>query len=698
MKKKVINLFKKHPGSAFKNKEVAKKIHIKDPEDYSLLKATLYKLYEDGFLVKKGKRYKLNTLPESNRLTGVFQIHPDGYGFVTVSNKKIGDIFIAERHTGTAFDGDKVEVLLFAKQKGKNLAGQITRIIERKRREIIGTLHKSKSFYYVTPDSFHIHRDIYIDKNDLNNASVNEKVIVGEINWDSSMHNPEGIIKAILGEEGSHKAEIASLANEFNLPVDFPAKVLDESNKIELVISDDELRERLDLRDDLTFTIDPVDAKDFDDALSIRLLDNGNYEVGVHIADVSHYIKKDSALDVQAKLRGNSVYLVGHVIPMLPEKLSNGICSLVPGKDRLTYSIIFEITLKGKVVKYDIVKTVIKSKRRFTYKEAQQIIETDNGHLSQEINWLNNLAGSLRKARIKAGSIEFFTPEVSFELDESGKPLSVTPRVIKESNMLVEEFMLLANRTIAEHFSYPQNNSRNSMVYRIHEKPELEKLDEFSQFIRSLGYSFNSHSLSDSKELQKLISQVKGSEEEAVVNELAIRSMAKAVYSVSNTGHFGLGFKYYTHFTSPIRRYADLLTHRMIHRYMQKKDGVVYSLEQLEEICDHISACERTAVTAERQSVKMKQIDYLKDRLGEQFHAVISGVMSFGIFIKITDILAEGLIRVGDLEGDFYVYDEKKYALIGRHTKKRFRLGDKLTVKLVRVDQDQLELDFITVD
>jgi len=698
MKKKIEKLFLKNPRASFKNKEVAKKLHIREGEDYNLLKSTLYKYYEEGFLIKKGKRYQLNDVPDSNKLSGTFQIHPDGYGFIRVANKKIDDIFIAERYTGTAFDGDKVEVILFAKQKGKNLAGQITNVVKRKRREIIGTLHKSKSFYFITPDDFHIHRDIYIDKEKLNGARVNDKVVIANIIWDSSMHNPEGVISKVLGEEGSQDAELEAIAREYNLQVEFSSAAIKETNKINFELADDELKSRLDLRDAVIFTIDPVDAKDFDDALSVEMLENGNLKVGVHIADVSHYVKKKSALDKEANNRGNSVYLVGQVIPMLPEKLSNGICSLVPNKDRLTFSVIFEMTNKGKVVRYEIVKTIINSKRRYTYEEVQQIIETKRGEFSEDIIVLNNLAKILRKARVKKGSIEFFTPEVKFELDEFGKPLAVVRKEIKESNMLVEEFMLLANKTIAEHFSLQQIPGSKAFVYRVHDKPEPEKIEEFSQFVRSLGYTFHSSSSADSKEFQKLIVQVKGSEEEAVVNELAIRSMAKAVYSTKNVGHFGLGFKNYTHFTSPIRRYSDLLVHRMIFSSLKNKGGIVYSLEQLTEICDHISACERTAIAAERQSVKMKQVEFLKDKLGEEFQAVVSGVMNFGIFIKIIDILAEGLIRVKDLEGDFYVYDEKNYALIGRHTKKRFRLGDRLSVKLVRVDSDRLELDFITVD
>ncbi|UCH66728.1 MAG: ribonuclease R [Ignavibacterium sp.] len=698
MKKKVESFFKSNPGSAFKNKEIAKRLEIRDAEDYALLKKTLHKLLKDEFLFRKGKRYQINLLPDNNHLRGKFNIHPDGYGFVVPNRKKVIHIFIAERNIGTAFDGDIVEVVLFAKQKGKNLEGQITKVVERKRKEIIGTLQKSKSFYFITPDDLHFQRDIYIDESNLNDAKEGDKVIVGDILWDTSMLNPEGVVLEVLGKKGSKISEVLSITREYNIPYKFSSKVLKECEDIEIELSDAEIKRRADFRDDNIFTIDPVDAKDFDDALSVKILENGNLNIGVHIADVSHYVEKDSAPDIDAKLRGNSVYLVGEVVPMLPENLSNGICSLVPNKDRLTYSVIFELTKRGKVVSFEFVKSIINSKRRFTYEEVQEIIETGKGDFSDEIILLNNLAKAIRKKRIKEGSIEFHTPEVVFELDSDGKPINAVRKELKESNMLVEEFMLLANRTVARNFLWPNKSNGKSFIYRIHEKPDKDKIKEFARFVKTLGYSFNPDSFSDSKEIQRLINQVKNSEEDGVINELAIRSMAKAVYSIKNIGHFGLGFKHYTHFTSPIRRYSDLIVHRLVYSYSQKKTRTDYSLEQLREISDHVSGCERNAIEAERHSVKIKQVEYLQDKVGEIFHAVISGVTYYGIFVEITDILAEGLIRVRDLEGDFYVYDEKKYSLIGRYNKKRYRLGDKLLVKLVRADLGKYELDFIIVE
>lgn len=694
MKKKLISFFKQNPNRLFKSKEIAKRLKIPDGHDYEALKAMLHQLYEEDFISKSGKRFKLNSIPIGNRITGTLKINQGGYGFVIPDKKETGDIFIAARSLSTAFSGDKVDVTLFAKQKGKNLEGQIVKVVKRKRDEIVGTLRKSNSFYFVKPDEPEIHRDIYINELKLNGAQKGDKVIAGNFIWDTSMLNPEGEILEVIGKSGSKEVEARSLAREFGLPYKFPENIIAEAEEISGDLSDEEIRKRVDFRDKNVFTIDPEDAKDFDDALSVEELDNGNLQIGIHIADVSHYVRMGNQLDKQALKRGNSVYLVGEVIPMLPEKLSNNLCSLVPNKDRLTYSVIAELTFRGKLVKYDIKKTVINSKRRFSYEEAQRIIDSEEGDYAEELIKLNNLASILRKKRFKDGGIEFFTPEIKFRLDENGKPVEIYTKEMKESNMLIEEYMLLANKIVAKHIGFPVKNAR-PFIYRIHDLPDKERIYEFARFVKSLGYSFDPNSSSQTREFMKLIEQVKGKEEEALVNELAIRSMAKAIYSVKNIGHYGLGFKYYAHFTSPIRRYADLMVHRLLFDYETNRNRQIYSLTNLDEISEHISLCERNAIDAERQSVKLKQIEYLKDHIGEEFHAVISGIIHFGIFVKIIDNLAEGLIRLRDLEGDFYVYDEKKYALIGRVSKKQFRLGDKVNVKLVRVDMDKSELDFI---
>jgi len=694
MKKKIIAFFKKNPGKSFKNKDIANRLKIISEHEYSALKSALHKLYEENFLAKNGKRFKLNTIPADNRITGKLEINQGGYGFVIPGRKEIGDIFIAARNLSTAFSGDTVEVALFAKQKRKNFEGQIIKVIKRKREEIVGTLKKSNSFYFVKPDDPGIHRDIYIDISHLKGAKKGDKVIVSNLFWNTSMLNPEAEIIEVIGESGLEETEAIAIAREFNLPYKFPDKVIAEADKIESEISPDEINRRVDFRHENVFTIDPEDAKDFDDALSVKELENGNYLIGIHIADVSHYVKNNTQLDKNALKRGNSVYFVGQVIPMLPEKLSNNLCSLVLAKDRLTYSVIVELTQRGKIVKYDIKKSVINSKRRFTYDEVQEIIETKKGDFAKEIICLNNIARVLRKKRFREGGIEFFTPEIKFRLDDEGKPTEIFKKEIKESNMLVEEFMLFANKTVAHHIGSPEKTAR-PFIYRIHDLPDKEKIYEFARFLKSLGYTFDPNSASQTLQFMNLMEQIKNTEEEALINELAIRSMAKAIYSVNNIGHYGLGFKYYTHFTSPIRRYSDLIVHRLLYNYIEGNGAANYPLVKLEEISEHISQCERNAIEAERLSVKLKQIDYLKEHLGEEFNAIISGIAHFGIFVKITDNLAEGLVRLRDLEGDFYVYDEKKYALIGRVSKKQFRLGDKVKVKLVRVDTDKTELDFI---
>jgi ribonuclease R len=693
MKNQIKTFFKENFGSSFKSKEVAKRLKIKDEQSYQTLKSTLHQLESEQFLSRNGKRYKLYSMPDTNILIGYFNLTDGGYGFVSPKNSKTGDIFIAARNINSAFHGDKVEVVLFAKQKGKNLEGQITKVIERKRKEIVGQLKKSRSFYYVTPDDPKIHRDIYVDEKRLKDSKAGDKVAVGKISWEDRMQNPVGEIVEVIGKEGTLHAEVTSIAREFGIPFLFNEKTVLEAENINLEISDEEINKRLDFRKQTVFTIDPVDAKDFDDALSIEKLENGNYKVGVHIADVSYYVKAGASIDREASNRGNSVYFVGKAIPMLPEKLSNNICSLVPNEDRFTFSVIFELNEKGVVLNHQIAKTIINSKRRFTYDEAQKIIESGQGDYSKEITLLNDLAKLLRSMRMKSGSFEFFTPEVEFQLDGNGHPSKVIKKEIRESNMLVEEFMLLANKTIAERI-FSRGNV--PFVYRVHDYPDEEKITEFARFVKSLGYTFNPKAGKAASQFNQLMRQVRGTEEEGVINELAVRSMAKAVYSTKNIGHYGLGFKNYTHFTSPIRRYADLLVHRILDKTLVSKGGKNYSLDLLTKICEHISTTERTAMEAERRSVKLKQIQFLQDRLGEEFHAVISGVANYGIFVELTDILAEGLIRARDLEGDFYVLDEKKYSLIGKRTKKQFRLGDKITVKLVRVDLENLELDFIT--
>jgi ribonuclease R len=698
MKKEIKAFFKNHPALSLKSKEVAKKLNVKDEYAYAELKHFLHALTEEGFLTKQGKRYQFNKF-DTSKLIGSLQIINGGeFGFVILKDAQIKDIFIAGKNLNTAFHGDIVEAVLIASRRGKSLEGEIVRIVERKRKEIVGTLQKSKSFFFVQPDDDKIHRDIYVASNKLSGAKVGDKVVAGEIEWKAPLLNPEGRIIEILGKAGSYDAEIASIAREFGLSYKFPKAVDNESESFSEIIPPTEISKRLDLRDKIIFTIDPEDAKDFDDAVSIEILPNGNYQVGIHIADVSHYVRQGTKLYEEALSRGTSVYIVGKVIPMLPEKLSNNICSLVPYKDRLTFSVLVEFTLRYKVVSYEIHKTVINSKRRFTYDEVQEILETGKGDYFNEVSMLNNVSKTLRAKRMKKGSINFFSPEVAFRLDSNGIPVEIKIKEIRESHNLIEELMLLANQIIAEHVKPSANKKTIPFVYRVHDLPDKEKITEFARFVKSLGYHFDPASANKSIQFQQLLEEVKGKEEEAVVNEIAIRSMAKAVYSTKNIGHYGLGFRHYTHFTSPIRRFPDLVVHDLIFKYLHNNLEKNYSLEELEEICDHTSARERNAVSAERLSVKLKQIEYLKGKLGEDFHGVVSGITHFGIFIELNQTLAEGLIRLRDMDDDYYVFDEKNYAICGKRTGKRIRLGDKVNVKLIRVDEEKREIDFILLD
>jgi len=694
MKKKIKSFFKKHPGLRIKSKSLAKHIDAVEPHKYAELKAILHALTKEGFLRKQGKRYLLKReVPKSK--TGVLQIVNAGsYGFVIMEEKNTKDIFVSGKNLGTAFDGDIVEVSLLAKQKGKNLEGEIIKVIQRKTEKVTGTLSSTEAFHFVIPENKKIHRNIYIPHKNLNGAKNGDKVVVNDIVWSEPTLNPEGKIFKNLGKAGSYQSEIAAIAYELDLPYKFPKAVLDEADSISDVIPRKEISKRLDLRKENIVTIDPDEAKDFDDAVSLKVLPNKNYEIGIHIADVSHYVFPGTKIYKEALKRGTSIYLVGKVIPMLPEKLSNQICSLVPNKDKLTFSVLIEITPRGRIVSHSIKKTVINSKRRFTYKEVQKILEDGEGEHFEMLNKLNAIAKIFRKKRAMKGSINFTTPEINFVLDENGKPIDTVVKVISDSNKLIEEFMLLANKIIATEVNKKRSISKPPFIYRVHDVPNPDKLEEFAGFVKPLGYFFNPGAGNTSKQLQKLLDDAKGKPEEAVINVIAIRSMAKAIYSTDNIGHYGLSFPYYTHFTSPIRRFPDLIVHLLIFDYIKNGTIKSFNLSTLQNIAESSSVSEKVAVTAERLSIKMKQIEYLEDKIGQEFVGVISGVTNFGLFIELEDSLAEGLVHLRNMQDDYYVFEEKKYRIRGKRSGKKYRLGDKVAVKLIRVNESKKEIDF----
>ncbi|MBI5214670.1 MAG: ribonuclease R [Ignavibacteriae bacterium] len=710
LKSRVLDFLEKHRNEDFKPNELFRRLSLKDSNKiYPLLLEALTQLFDEKLITRqRRKRYSFVRSQVSHQTSGTLFMTKQGHGIVEVELPEKASVIIQQRYLSTALHGDKVSVEIFARPTSKTLKqhpaetleGEIVEVLERSNFPVVGTFEKSKNFFFVVPDDRRIQRDIYIPKGGTLGARPNQKVVALIDNWTSEHLNPEGHIIEVLGNSGEVRAEMASVARQFKLPLSFQNDVSKEVEAIPDAIPKSEIKKRLDLRKLLCFTIDPVDAKDFDDAVSLELLPDGNFKLGVHIADVSHYVQEKTKLDNEAYKRGTSVYLADGVVPMLPEKLSNNLCSLRPNEDRLTYSAFMTVTPRGSVKDYQIAKSVIHSKRRFTYEEVQSIIETKKGDYAELVLQMERLSKILLKKRLREGSIDFESVETKFRFDEHGKPLEIVKKVRLDAHRLVEEFMLLANQTVAKHIGTSKKEENiKPFVFRIHDAPDPEKLENLSSFVEHLGYKFNKSGVT-AKALQQLLHDVKGKEEETVINNVAIRAMAKAVYSEKNIGHFGLGFKHYSHFTSPIRRYPDLLVHRLLFEYEHKMSHArrEHFIKNLPDMCEHSSMMERNAMEAERASVKVMQVEYMKRHLGDEFHGIISGVTNFGMFIELTDTLVEGLIRLRDLEDDYYIFDEKKYSLIGRRTKKRYRLGDKVSVKVVRVDPEKGEIDFLLVD
>ena len=693
---RIVNFFNQDKNRAFNYKQVAHGIEATTMPQKQQVILLLEGLTEQDFLIEvvPGK-YKVKN--RGTQVTARFERRSNGKNHAITDDNE--SIFIAERNSLRAMNGDKVLVLVYAKRKNRETEGEVIEILEKNEQVFIGTLDVQKHFAFLLTDNKVLANDIFIPKDKLKGGKHGDKAVVRITDWPERARNPYGEVVDILGAAGENNTEINAIMAEYGLPYKYPENVEKAANKIPEEIPQEEIRNREDFRDATTFTIDPKDAKDFDDALSIRRLGNGTWEIGVHIADVTYYVKPNTVIEKEAEKRATSVYLVDRVVPMLPERLCNFICSLRPDEDKLAFSCIFEMNDKAEVLRSRIARTVIRSNRRYAYEDAQAIIETGEGDYKEEILKLNDLAQQLRANRFAGGSNDFDRHEVKFEIDETGRPLGVYFKVSKEANKLIEEFMLLANRTVAETIGKIKGRKPKAFVYRVHEQPDPDKLNTLSEFITRFGYKLKTTGKNTelSKGINTLLRQVKNKPEENLIETITLRSMAKAVYTTENVGHYGLAFDYYTHFTSPIRRYPDMMVHRLLEKYLFQ-NGKSVNLEKLEEECKHSSEMEQLAANAERASIKYKQVEYMSERLGQEYDGVISGVTEWGLYVEINENKCEGLVPIRDLEDDYYEFDEKNFCLIGHRKKRIYRLGDPIRIQIARANLEKKQLDFALVE
>ena len=692
----ILNLFREFPNNKFSLKQLASVSGGASKEGRRETFEILGQLFDEGVVEECAReKYRL-TRQHLPHYEGVADMTTSGAIFVRVEGLE-EDIFVNQRNTANALDGDRVEVAVIHRGRDGRMEGEVTRILSRNRKPYVGIAEVGAHQIFVRADSRRMPMDIYLSKRNYPDVRDGEKVVVRIVDWQPGSKSPVGELVERLGLAGNNDTEMHAILAEYELPYRFEPEVEEAAAAIDARITAGEIASRRDFRDTTTFTVDPADAKDFDDALSVRKVRDGVWEVGVHIADVTHYVRPHSIIDDEAVERGTSVYLVDRTVPMLPERLSNELCSLRPNETSLCFSAVFTLNEQLEILDEWFGRTVIHSDRRFTYAEAQEVIETGEGDFAEEILTLNRLAQELRRQRFRNGAISFDREEVKFRLDENGKPLGVYFKEQKESNQMIEEFMLLANRRVAEFCSHRRNEKGRAvprtMVYRVHDAPSEEKLDRFRQFILRFGHVFKAtKGRAVAREMNKLFAQIKGSTEENAVSTMAVRSMAKAYYSTDNIGHYGLAFPCYTHFTSPIRRYPDMMVHRLLAHYLA--GGKSVDKAEIDTLCEHASDREIVAAEAERASIKYKMVEFMKEHIGEEFEGHISGLTEWGVYVELDETHIEGMSFLRDVEGDYYTFDETAYEIVGRSTGRRLTLGDAVRIRVKRADLQKRQLDF----